>query len=323
MRPAVCRSLLGLALAAIVGLSANAQTDPPASGWLEVPFAQKLDMDAVHEVTRSAPEQLLATMARFGVDVRVVRSAAPGKPLNPLLSQLPTASAELVRQAEFRDTYEGRVVLRGAPCCTGLARDTILIRDTAPTYTLLHEFVQSRLVPIDGRRDGEDTELRFAVDFRRLLVYQRCLDADPRRLLDPRWRRDILMAQSAVADRLFRRIQMGQSQEAIVEKLLCCHIDERSPYFDDVRRAQGLRYGEAMIDNALDLFNAVHGSVTFVEDAVRALRAEVRAGRIRPESGQQLTDDDLESVEAAGRSLGHTLARVHREIEQLTQFYTR
>lgn len=301
---------------------AHAQAEPPRPDWIELPFAQKLDLAVLREVTSTPPEQLLATIGRFGIDLRLVRSAAPDTPVNPLLSTLPTAPDELVRQAEFRDSYEGRVLLRGAACCA-LERDTILIRDTASTYTLLHEFVQSRLLPTDGRLDGEDVELRFAVDFWRLRVYQRRLVADPRRLLDPLWRRDILAAQAAVADRLYKRIQIGQSQEAVVEKLLYRHVDEQSPYFEADRRAQGLFYGEAMIDNAIDLFNSVHDSVVFVKDAVQTLREAIRTGHLEPETHQRLTEQDVLGVEGATRVVELSLARVRDELVQLKLFYTR
>lgn len=311
----------GIALAALLTCGpARAQDEPSGPAWIDLPFAQKLDMRVVREVVDSAPERLLAAMARVGVELRLVRSAAPAQPPNPLLAGLPAATAELLRQAEFRDSYEGRVVLRGDACC-GLDRDTILIRDTASTYTLLHEFVQSRLEPTDGSPVVDDTELRFAVDFRRLQLYQRRLADDPRRLLDPRWRRDILGAQAAVAERLFRRIQMGQSQEAIVEKLLCCLIDERSPYRDEARRAQGLGYGAAMIDNAIDLFNAVHESVAFVRETVAGLRDEVGSGRLQPASGQGLTEGDAQAVDAACRRVGLALDRVRDEVARLRRFY--
>lgn len=310
-----------LALAALLACSpARAQDDLSAPAWIDLPFAQKLDMRVVRTVVHSAPEQLLSAMARFDVELRVVRSVAPVRPPNPLLAGLPAAPAELLRQAEFRDSYEGRVILRDDACC-GLDRDTILIRDTASTYSLLHEFVQSLLEPIDGSPVVDDTELRFGVDFRRLLLYQRRLVDDPRRLLDPRWRRDILVAQAAVAERLFRRIQMGQSQEAIVEKLLCCHIDERSPYYDEARRMQGLGYGEAMIDNAIDLFNTVHGSVAFVRETVASLRDELKSGRLQPEPGQGLSDSDARAVDEAGRRIERTLHRVRDEIARLKRFY--
>jgi hypothetical protein len=242
--------------------------------------------------------------------------------LNPLLSALPAASADLIRQAEFRDTYEGRVVPRESPCC-GLARDTILIRETASTYTLLHEFVQSRLVPLDRPRPDDDIELRFALDFNRLKVYMRRLYADQRKLLDPLWRHDILAAQSAVADRLFQRIQFGQSQEVIVEKVLCCFIDERSPYFDTARRVQGVRYRQGMIDNAVEVFDTVHDAVKFVEDSIGTLHAEAGAGRIEPGRHPRLSDSDLQSALASIRAIEASLSRVSAELLALKEFHAR
>jgi len=304
----------------MLGLGTGARADPPAPRWRTFPFAQKLDMTIVDEVVRSAPAQLLAAIARRDVEVRLVRTAAPDRPLNPLLAALPEASADLIERAEFLDTYEGRVILRGNPYCE-VARDTILIRDTASSYTLLHEFVQSQLLPVEECRDDGDIELRFNVDLRRLVLYQRRLHDDPYRLLDPQWRQDILAAQVAVADQLFRRIQIGQSQEAIVEKVLGAAVDEQSPYHDAARRAQGRRYAEAMIDNAIDVFNTVESSVAFVQETVANLRGEILAGRITPTGSVRLTEQDAQAAWQAGRGLEQSLARVRAEILVLKQFH--
>ncbi|MBL8324231.1 MAG: hypothetical protein JNJ89_04655 [Rubrivivax sp.] len=326
--------LLRLALAAAGGALAvpwpatRAQTPGPAPGpaWRDFPFAQQLDMSLVQDAVHSAPSALLATIARHQVDVLVVRTPAPGRPTNPLLAGLPEASAELLRRAEFRDTYEGRVILRSNAAC-GLPRDTLLIRDTATSYTLLHEFVQSRLRPTGdcggAEEDEADMELRFATEFRRLQLYQRRLTDDAFRLLDPRWRGDILAALDAVAARLFRRIQIGQSQEAIVEKVLAAAIDERNPYFDAARRAEGLRYGQVMIDNAIDLFNAVDAALAFAQETVGHLRDEVRAGRIAPPAPLGLSEADAAAFSQAAGRIAPVLARVRTEVLALKQFYLR
>lgn len=307
-------------LAWALGLCTGARAGAPVPRWREFPFGQKLDMAVVDDVVGSPPAQLLAAIQRHGVDVRVVRRRPADKPANPLLATAPEAPADLVRRAEFLDSYEGRVILRGDPYCE-VPRDTILIRDTASTYTLLHEFVQSRLRPIEECADDKDIELRFAVEYRRMNLYQRHLYDDPYRLLDPLWRRDILDAQAAVARRLYRRIQIGQSQEAIVEQVLKGAIDVRSPYHDAARRAQGLNYGAMMIDNAIDLFNGTDGAVVFVQDTVRHLREELRAGRIELAAGQRLSEADAEAAEAAGQDIAATLARVRTEILVLKRFY--
>ena len=302
----------------LVGTSSAADLAGPQ--WREFPFAQRLDMAFINGALRTPPSQLVQVIDRAGVQVLVVPSPAPSGPINPLLAGLPVAPASLVSQADFRDSYEGKIVFRDATCCR-LPRDTLLVRDTARNYTLLHEFVQSQLVNVDGRRATDDLELRFATDFRRLVTYQRRLDYDATRLLDPLWRRDILVAQAAVAQRLFARIQMGQSQEAIVEKLLCCEIDERSPYFDAARRAEGLRYGERMIDNAIDLYNTLLASVAFVEGNVPALRDEIRAGRLSLRSRQNLPDDDVDAMLSATKAIRDQIEPVRVELLALKRFY--
>jgi hypothetical protein len=314
--------MLGLALLAAFDPPAQAAVAGSSAQWLEVPFAQRLDIGTVRALVATGPAQLLQAIAALGVNVLAVKTPAAQRPPNPLLAAVPPAPEELVRRAEFRDSYEGRLVLRSDPACA-LERDTILIRDTATGYTLLHELTHSRLEPIDECPDDGDIELRFAVDLRRLVLYQRRVYDDAFRLLDPRWRHDILGAQGAVAERLFRRIQVGQSQEAIVEKVLAGIIDEGSPYHDAARRAQGLRYGERMIDNAIDLFNLVESGVAFVGETVRHLHAEVRAGRIPEAPELRLSDDDAREVEQAVAALQPTLARVRGEIVALKRFFTR
>lgn len=307
---------------ALLLLGSCAPVAAAAADWLELPFAQKLDMAVVREVSLSPPDRLLAAIERHGVDLWLVQGPATDRQPNPLLSGVPAASAELIRCAEFSEHYEGRVVARDVFDC-GLPRDAILIRDTASTYTLLHEFIQSRLRPADPGSPARGLELRFATAFRQLVVYQRHLENDPLRLLDPLWRRDILAAQSAVAALLFRRIQVGHSQEAIVEKLLCCHIDERSPFFDELRRARGLRYGEMMIDNAIDLFNTLNDSIVFVREAVRDLRQQIGTGALQPGAGRRLTDEDVDAVEAGTLGSATALAPVRDELERLKRFYER
>lgn len=314
--------VMALVLALASANAAVAEAAAAAPQWRAFPFALKLDMALVRRVTGSAPGDLLATIASAGVDVLLVRSSKPAKPLNALLSGLPAAPASLLQQAGFVDTYEGRVVLRDAGCCH-VARDTVLIRDTASTYTLLHEFVQSRLLPLHDAGDADTFELRFASDFRRLALYQRRLYDDAYRLLDPLWRRDILAAQAAVAGGLFRRIQIGQSQEAIVEKLLCTEIGVNSVYFDDARQQQGLCYGQVMIDNAIDMYNTVEESIAFVEQAARALRDDIRAGHIETGPRQQLSDEELLALEQATAATRRTLQPVHAELLALKQFYLR
>jgi hypothetical protein len=313
---AVCSALLGLLL------PATAWADSPQWSYHTFPFAQVLNVEAVYEVAHSAPDRLIDTIRNWGVDIRRVRSEATALPLNPLLAGLPQATPELILKADFLQSYEGMVFYGGPEYCAP-GRGLILIRDTALNYTLIHEFVQSQLRPMCAGEADQIVEIRFAAAFRRLLVYQRRLNDDPNKLLDLQWRRDILTAQADVARDLFNRIRLGQSQEAIVEKLLSLYIDERSPYFDAARRTAGFRYGEVMINNAIDIYNTLDGSVAFVEATVRHLRQSVRNGDIASGNGVRLTDEDEAAVVRSARETAIHLDVVRAELNVLKQFYSR
>jgi len=315
------QGMLLIALALAGAAAAHAQGAVPAGSCVRLPFDQQLDVNVVTALAHDAPEALLARIASLGIDVRRVPSARPGLPVNPLLAGLPVAEAHLLQQAEFVDSYQGRSIPRGAACC-GQERATVLIRDTAPTYTLLHEVVHLLLAPAAGAAPLADVELRFAAAFHRLTLYQRRLYDDPFRLLDPRWRRDIVDAQHGVAALMYDRLRIGQSQEAIVEQVLAGCIDERSPYFDAARRAEGRRYGEAMINNAVDVYNALNASVEYCDETVRHLRQELAEGRLSEVPDVRLSVQDQREFAAAAQGLRQAMARVRAEIESLKRFYS-
>ncbi len=318
----VATRLLSIALT-LAAPTPGAAADPSSPGaCVPVPFAQQVDVRTVRDLAHETPDRLLARIERLGIDVRRVPAVAPGRPVNALLAGLPLADPSLLEQAEFRDGYEGRSIPRDAQCC-GPGRDTVLIRETASTWTLLHEVVHLLIVPTDGFVPRADLEQRFTLAYRRLQVYQRRLYDDPWRLLDPRWRRDIVDAQRDVAALLFDRLRIGQSQEAIVEQVLAGCIDARSPYFDAARRDEGRRYGTAMIDNAIDVFNTLNASVEHTAETVRHLRDEVAAGVLAQGPDRRLSAADRDAFVAAQREVREAMARTRDEIETLKRFYAR
>jgi hypothetical protein len=322
MRSRAAATLLLATAAALAGATPGSAADPPPrDACVPVPFDQQVDVRTVRELTNEAPERLLARIERLGIDVRRVPAVVPGRPVNPLLAGLPLADPSLLERAGFQDGYEGRSIPRDAQCC-GPGRDTVLIRETASTWTLLHEVVHLLIVPADGFVASVDLEQRFSLAFHRLQVYQRRLYDDPWRLLDPRWRRDIVDAQRDVATLLHDRVRIGQSQEAIVEKVLAGCIDERSPYFDAARRDEGRRYGTAMVDNAVDVFNALNASVEHTDATVRHLREEVAAGRVPPGSDRSLSAPDAQAFVAAQREVRDAMARSRAAIESLKRYQT-
>lgn len=313
-------ALASVALFGVWPRAARAQLTLPTGGCVRLPFGLQLDMDVVRGLVHTPPAQLVAAIRRLGIELFRVASSTAGKPDNPLLATLPAAPSSLLDDAEFQDSYQGRAIPRGSPCCR-LARDTVLIRDTAPTYTLLHEVLHLLLVPADGQALRLDVELRFSAALRRLTLYQRRLYDDPWRLLQPAWRADILSAQRDLAGMLYDRIRIGQSQEAAIEQVLRSCIGQGSPYFDEDRRQQGRHYGEDMVDNAVDLFNLVNDSIYFCRETVRHLREELAAGRLQPGVTDHLTAQEAADFDAASQAMRDRLPRVREAIEALKQFY--
>lgn len=314
-----CLAVLpALALAVTLPLPRAAQAQ--AQGCVRYPFELELDLDVVTALVRTPPAQLMRAIGERGIDVLRVPSQLPGRTPNPLLIPLPEAPAALLARARFLPEYQGRAIPRGSDCC-GLARDTVLIRDDASTYTLLHEVVHLLITPAGGHAFRQDVELRFDLALHRLTIYQRSLYNDAWRLMNPLWRRDILAAQREVAELLYERIRIGQSQEAVIERALGGCIVPGSPYFDAQRRDEGRRYAVAMIDNAVDVFNAVHASLVFCEEAVTDLRAEVAAGRVREDAREHLSAADATAFVAESRAIRSTLEPVREAIEALKRLY--
>lgn len=315
-RVAGCTALAGLLL-----MPLGARADRPQWAYQTFPFGQKLNMNAVYEVAHSQPEHLIENIRRWGVDIMLVPSKETSEPTNPVLAELPVAGPELLQRLGFLDTYEGLVVHADSPT-RAMLRPTILIRDTAPSYTLIHEFVQSQLQPLRAGEPDDALQVRFGAAYKRLIFYQKHLNDDPLKLMRPLRRRDILAAQAEVAQDLFGRIRIGQSQEVIVEKLLSRYIDERSPFFTAPRREQGLVYGAFMLDNAIEMYNTLTMSVSYVETVVGQLGRALRDGDILPGRGASLTEKDGAAVARSARDAEARLALVGAELELLMQFYS-
>jgi hypothetical protein len=78
-----------------------------------------------------------------------------------------------------------------------------------------------------------------------------------------------------------------------------------------------------MINNAIDICDALDGSAVFVEESVRNLRQSMRAGHIQPGEGVALTDDDEAIVAGSVSAVQAHLAVVRAELEVLKRFYSR
>jgi hypothetical protein len=158
---------------------------------------------------------------------------------------------------------------------------------------------------------------------RRLDIYKKALFFEPSNLLNPLWRRDILAAEKDRIDMLFVRIQMGQSQEAIIEKTLSKYIDSKSPYFDSDREKEGRLYGEIMINNVIDIFGSVFECLNWTRNTVVNYGAEIKNESLKPQIGDLLTGPQVKSFAEASSEMLKQLDALKIEIEKLKEFYTR
>jgi hypothetical protein len=280
-----------------------------------------MNMDIIFDVTHVEPINLVAKIQSYGVRILRVKTANPQLPLNSLLISLPEASEDLLKKAEFQETYEGRLIHAHNSCCD-VAQDTILIRDTALSYTLIHEFMHAQLRSATNDQSHDEPEKKFAADFRKLNFYQRRLFDDPYSLLNPLWRRDILAVQQDVASGLFALMQTGQSQEAIIEKVLSKYIDEKSPYYVAERRKNGLSYGEQRINNSIDVFNNIHSSQSFTSETVANLLLEIKSGNI-PQDKATLTEAEAKIFAEESANLAAELEAIKVQILEMKAFFVK
>ena len=291
--------------------------------WSEqqFPFQQKMNMDVVYDITHTPPENLVAKIESYRIKILLVKTSNPQQAINPLLKSLPEAPQDLLKKAEFQDTYEGRMIHAHNSCCD-VSQDTILIRDTALSYTLIHEFMHAQLQSVTGQYKHDEPEKKFAADFRKLNFYQRRLYDDPYSLLNPLWRRDILAVQKDVASGLFDLMQAGQSQEAIIEKVLSKYIDEKSPYYVAERRKNGLSYGEQRINNSIDIFNNINSSQTFTAETVANLLLEIKSGNI-PKDKATLSEEEAKQFAAESAKLAQDLETIKSQILEMKAFFVK
>ncbi|MBK7962402.1 MAG: hypothetical protein IPK04_15175 [Bdellovibrionales bacterium] len=311
---------IALKLPVALLLLSNVALADPNMRWARLPFKQTLDMEVVHEITSSKPEQLINLINRHGVKVLRVVTKNPKKPLNPTLAGLEVAPTELLKNAEFDESDDGQMVAKSDPYCN-LIQDTILIRDTALNYTLIHEFLHSAFnVSPDSKRP--DIDMKFRLAYNRLNKYKDALFREPTNLLNPLWRRDILDAEKGVVAMLFSRIELTLSQEAIIERILFKLIDPNNPYFDGDRQNVGMEYGRFMINKAISIYSTAFETITWTKNTVDSFEDQIRLRYIIPLKGDHLTKTQALSFQAASDKMLTELAVIGKEIEGLKRFYS-
>jgi hypothetical protein len=285
------------------------------------PFNQTLNMSVIYDVTHSKPEELIKKIQNYNVDIVVVKSNNSTKMKNPIFHNLKNASDELIAKAEFESTYDGRLVFKTDACCD-LKKDTILIKDNAESYTLIHEFMHSQLIKNGAM--NENIEKDFLSAKNRLSFYHKKLLLGPEKLLSTLWRKDILERQHDYSQLLFERLQMGQSQEAIIEKILSDYIDQKNPYYVKQRAANGYKYGQLMLDNAISIYNEIYEQIEWTRNTTTALRDSIESGHIQLDStntNESLTKEETIQFEKKSNEMLQFIKGTEKEILSLLDLY--
>ncbi len=283
-----------------------------AEDLYKLPFNHSIDIKKVRALTRSKPEKLLSVIEAMGIDVQLYKS---GKELNPMYSGLKYADQALIQVGEFEKSYEGRFLSKSNPEYQ-LKKDVIILKDNALPYTLIHEVMHSML------SSHPTIDFDFLVKFKTFQFRQRkTYNENFYNLLIPQWREDILSAQEAVIPLVYGSIQNIQSQEAIIEKILAKEISKSSPYYQELRRLKGLRFGEMRINNAIDVFNEVHGAIQSGKDAIIHLREGLDKKELTQDGPYNLNHIDTNVYVRRSDAMLSELLKVKDEILKLKKFY--
>jgi hypothetical protein len=284
-------------------------------------FNQTLDLNLVEKVVNLPATKLQNFIASFGVEIKKVKVTGEAKRVfNPIIASAPEASEQELEAIVWSTEYEGRFVEAKNLCCD-LAKDTIFLREDALTYTLIHQFLYSQIDYL-GQAVPNDVEKKYNLasrthDFRFHKLFE-----NPLNMLNPLWRRDIMSAQLDLVMTLNDRIRVTQAQEVIIELTLFQLIKPGNPYYNEVRQEEGVKYVEAMINNAITVFNSIHYSLDWTRNTLTELYEAIKKEDIIVREEEKISDEDFEAfLTHVNRSM-MTLEPIKNEILNMKQVYT-
>jgi hypothetical protein len=321
------RFLQGFALAAISGLltwSSISFADRPQWNYKQFPFNQSLDMDLIYKVTTASPKELIKIIESHGIKIYRVHSKTP-ELSNPVYANLEWAPEKLINDAEFtEEDYNGATINVKETCCE-VSQTTILLGETAPTDTLIHEFLHTQFRYDQFQPDYKMTE-RYRMNSHKLNFYQRQLFSSPAYLLNPLWRRDILSAMKEQAQVLYNQIRLARSQEVIIGKVLLSYLDAKNPYSTPERRKHWQEYGAVSLANAMTMYNNLESMLEWNRNTVRNLRQALIEKDIDPNSlvkKEKLEQLDADQFERDAVKILDSLKPVVRDIIDLHGFFNK
>lgn len=285
--------------------------------YFDFAFDQAIQVEKVYEVTQVPPDKLVQYIESQGVRIATFRDSFTGA-TQPALANAAKASRELIQAAQLPPQTSGRLL----PVRNGFEQDTILIREDSHTHILLHEYMHYLLF-FKGTQPQGNLDETFARAEKKQLFYQRKLFENPIFLLNPLWRKDILEAQHELIKLIYQRIQIGQAQEAIVEKLLARYIDKNNPHYNELRQKNGHTYAENMINNAITVFNNLHFAVDWNRNTTNELYLGLKNKdvEVMDPNKEHLTDEEAKAFAETSEFHMIELQKTKDEILKLKKFF--
>ena len=305
----------------------NAFADRPQLNYQSLPFDQKINLVTVFEVTQAKPNTLVSYILNHETDIYLLETPAnelKDRSVNPLFMNLAYAKKSMLKFISEMNSpslaIRGVMFSKNYDCCT-FSRNTILIKDTADTQTLIHEFLHSVLVQNNLKDDSEKREIQFRMTQKRLNTYRNMLNANPDFLAQPLWRKNILTAQNDFIDELYLHLRSNTSEEAIIEKYLKLYITEESPYFFKRQlSSKHFDYGEDRINNGVDLYNVIQAQIQWSVGSTNGLMSIVSKLAEQNEK-VQLTEKDRADFELESKKQDEKLKLIEKELLDLKAFY--
>ena len=198
------------------------------------------------------------------------------------------------------------------------------MRDSASDIHLIHEFLYTLIKAKNLPLSANEINDQFITLFRTLNFRQRKIYDNPYILTNPQWRQDIQNAQQDVLKLAFANLQINQVQEVIFEKILRAAIKPGNKYFSPEQEKDSIKYGELMMNNAIDVFNTIFHSLKFTKETVFNVNEGIKNKEIEldPKTQDRLDDKDVELFTQVNTKLQIQLDQIKSEILKLKTFYS-
>jgi len=284
-------------------------------------FQQSIDTHLLETIVKLQPIYLKKFIEDRGVDIKKIKTTGDiRRVLNPVLGNVPVATEAELAAIGWQKDYEARFIKARNPCCK-LKRDTIFIREDAKSYSLIREFLYSQIRNSGGEVSEEIEQLYNRAsrvhDFRLRKIIE-----NPINLLNPLWRRDIVNAQEEVISLVANRIKVTQAQEAIIELSLYQYIKPGNIYFDFKRQKEGIRYTEAMINNAITVFNNIYFSLDWTKNTITDIYQAIKNEDLIVREAEKISDEEYQIFIARNQLMLDSLEPIKNEIIKMKQIYT-